>query len=428
MCSSNIIHTMKFILIFLSSILYSACANSQKLDAQTNAFLDSLYTKQIISKVQYENLLEDKDFKINAILKIFPNSISINIKELSSKTNEQIYELITERISNSLFPNEKIKFIGLSENEKNIPLLKYEFNQKPYRVEDWNNINESIDKYLLRNSDNFNPIAYSTYICFNYFLMDNNSNERIVDICVNKGEETVFYFIKTDLRKYNLFINQKEISEIFHRHRFESDVIWGNTFSKDSLRIIVEEFEKVGLLTKKMNDSDFIAFIHKLRDYPHSYLNLIDIVNGLNNFSNFKKIDILDCLYKESEVSIIDNYLTTIYSIGQISILEENIKEAINKPDNQTSTIKISFKVKNKKYTYAKRLEPITHNDYPQNCIPSFEIINLFNKALIENMIDRTFVGLTPHDSDDEPNSVVFLTTKEQELISKLLPSSFTNF
>ncbi len=418
---------MRVFLIFIFTLLFSSCAKSQKVDSETHALLDTLYKKQIISKIQYDNSLADTKLTVNTIFQIFPNSFSIKINELSSKTNEETYRIIAEKIAKSFFPNDNIQFIKLLENEKKNPLLLYTFNQNEYRTEDWNNINESISKYLSKGLDNSNPILYSTYVCFNYFLMDNNSNERIIDICVNKGEETTFYFIKIDSKKHISLFNQKEIIDKFHRHRFNSEIIWENKFSKDSLRIIVNEFDKMGLLSTKMNDKDFEIFINRLRDYPHRYLNVFNIIEALGNFSNFKSIDIFDCLYKESKTSQIDNYLNIIHSISQFEGLEENIKEAINKPDNQKSNLKISFKIKNKKYIYAKQLEPITHNDYPQNCIPSNEIITFFNNALRENMVEKSFIALTPYDPDDEPQTVIFITQRQKDLITKLFPYGFVN-
>ncbi len=449
--------------------------NYTSLKATQFRLIDSLQQKNLLSTTDANSLKNSyKDYELKSkveILSFCKNAIIIPAEQ-KNLTRSEIYETYWKEIKQKLLPNfdfDEIKLTEMSKTEEdkaqspiNIPIKNPFANQNKYKIRyqvggktysqkadtDFSFI-KTIKKSIPPDIDIDSSIIASYASAFSFltgfsnkdfqsindFLTDQHSNKRIIVVSNDYNpflsvRDSRKIILLVDSTQNVLFIDKNKANPLFE-NVFGSKISFSDKNSRDSLNVIIKEFQRIGLI-QSLDTTAADKAIVDLRFEPKNNTNIKRSL--LSQFPDvIAKVRPLP-LKEAEQVLMFKNFIGNLEKISRGAFKPEkvtdNFETEIKKGSKKDRELVVSFRLNNKKYGSKNKIAHVeTENEVKENQL-AFNFNGLFfntqdwleeiNRALDENKINGNFIRMSNRNAYafGVEESYIFLT-EEQETYLK---------
>ncbi len=369
------------------------------------------------------------------ILKESKQVTVIDMNELSSKSNTELYAYILNKVNEKLLPKAKISEVKYFRESTDSTETDYDqqnisaiIDGKVYKqtlfVSLQKTVKNNLDSLKKPNSNYFPSIGENQFKIVNDYLTDIASPYRLVIVCDYRSPKLSYVLFDS---------TQATIVEETLPNNYVDFTMYERTFSRDSLNTLLDEFAQLDFI-KQMSDSEKDEFIINLRKFP---------TNGLSILENLKNV-IIQCNIWNVE-SYKDVYKSALDSLTKISRnqfkptqLTDNFAKNLKKSNYSDRTFTYSFVMPNGRKYEEKQLvkalpKPKSKKDkitYEVFDFDTAKLSDLINKALSENNADGMFYQI--FSEADEEESIgprfIYLNSKQYRWLKNKYPEIFESY
>lgn len=399
---------------------------------RTGVFADALKRENMLTDEAYKTLDLKSTKEPSDILKASPQAVLIDLNELTSKNDTELYAYILGKINNKLLTNVEFKDINYKQlnpdtDTTGFPeqMVSLKINGKPYEqtlyVSLAKVVKTALDSLKDESSHYFPGIGENQFKVINDYLNDAGSSQRLVIVCDYRSP--MLSFVMFDSTQATL------VQETLPNNYVDFSM-YSREFSRDSLNNTLFELGRIGLI-EPMNETRREDFILKFRREPGSGRQLLEKLPHVVVTSNIWELKNFKDVYK----SLIDS-LKTI-SRGQFNPvkLDDNFQKMLKKGEYTDRLFKYSFNLNGKKYSETQLVKALpkpknkeSASEYDYFDFDTMKFIELVNKALAEQNSEFTFYEL--HNEEDElaGPEYIFLSGRQYRWIKARYPEIFENY
>jgi hypothetical protein len=451
--------------------------NYTALKATQFSLIDSLQHKNMLSISDANNIknsYKQYDLKSKVEILSYCKNVILIPAEQKYLTRSEIYESYWKEIKQKLIPNFDFRDIQLSEiskkeesfypNESNIPIknpfagrlnkfkMSYQVNNKAYTqkadtdfsliktiknvIPHYIDIDSSIIQSYAAAFSFLTGFTSKDFQSINDFLTDQHSSKRVIVVgndynpflALRDGRKAL---LLVDSSQNVLFEEKNRINSIFGG-LLETKIDFTSNKSRDSLYLLIEEFQKIGLIPTA-DGSNIENVIVELRFEPKnaSFIKR----NLLSQFSEvIAKVNPIPI--KESEqILMFKNFVTSLEKISRgifkAEKISDNFETEIKKSPKKERELVVSFKLNGKKYESKNKIAKADEQDINsiENVSLNFsmlffntqEWLEEINRALEENQINGKFfkINVRKASTYGGTENYIFLTKKQSEYIKE---------
>ena len=428
--------------------------NYEALKAQQFKFIDSLQVAKLLQADKAKSLMASyKPFELKSKVEMLENceNTVIITSEQGNLTREEIYKNLFTSVKNKLiselnFSNLKITEIAKNEDDNRIPFdnfplpnpiikdkkaykLSYKINELVYsqkvdtdfafiktlkkNIPPDVNIDSTVIKTYANIFSIFTGIGNKDFKVINDFLADKNSNKRLIVVSNDFNPLVSFkdsrkILLLVDSTQNTLFGGKIKDDRLF-ANLFGEKVDFSNQFNREKITALIEDYQKNEILPKLTNAdienaiADFRFEPYKRRNIKRHLLLGFPQVIAKINFSPKRQ---------EEKAVVFKNFMAELSKISGGKFLPEkvtdNFEESILKESKKEKTLKISYRLNNKKYEKEQEVRKMEDNvshqqaniqkkdlEYLDNITTNkIEWLTLVNHSLRESQIDGQFYSI----------------------------------